>query len=59
MDRAPADFDIRGRGIVTTVDFPRSILRRPAFRAGTHATDLIDHFTAVRGIRVTAPEAER
>ncbi len=53
MGRALTEFVITGRGTVTTVDFHRSILRNPAFRAGTHATDLIDQIAAVRSMETT------
>jgi acetyl/propionyl-CoA carboxylase alpha subunit len=56
MDRALTElFLITGRGVVTTVGFHRSILRNPAFRGGTHATDLIGQIAAVRTIETAAP----
>jgi acetyl-CoA carboxylase biotin carboxylase subunit len=59
MERALTEFQISGRGVVTTVDFHRSILRHPAFRAGTHATDLVDQVTAVRNPRPATTPSER
>ncbi len=42
MDRALGEFRVEGRGVVTTVDFHRSILRHPVFRAGKHSIHFVD-----------------
>jgi acetyl-CoA carboxylase, biotin carboxylase subunit len=58
MDRALGEFRVEGRGVVTTVDFHRSVLRHPVFRAGTHSVHFVDQLmaqlTAERSKPVTA-----
>ncbi|MGH4010165.1 MAG: acetyl-CoA carboxylase biotin carboxylase subunit [Pseudonocardiaceae bacterium] len=44
MDRALSEFHIEGRGVATTVDFHRSIVRHPVFRTGNHSIDLVDQW---------------
>jgi acetyl-CoA carboxylase biotin carboxylase subunit len=46
MERALAETRVQGRGVHTTTDFHRRILRHPAFRAGTHGLDLVDGLDA-------------
>lgn len=42
MDRALAEFRIRGPGVHTTRDLLRDILADPVFHLGTHTTSLLD-----------------
>jgi acetyl-CoA carboxylase biotin carboxylase subunit len=46
MDRALAEFRVGGRGIATTIDFHRSIMRDPVFRACEHSIHFVDQLTA-------------
>jgi acetyl-CoA carboxylase biotin carboxylase subunit len=41
MDRALAEFRVRGRGVRTTAEFLRDVLRDPDFRAGEHSTAIV------------------
>ncbi|WP_320065181.1 acetyl/propionyl/methylcrotonyl-CoA carboxylase subunit alpha [Micromonospora sp. RTGN7] len=41
-DRALQEFRVVGRGVHTTQEFLREVLRHPAFRAAKHTTDLVD-----------------
>jgi acetyl-CoA carboxylase biotin carboxylase subunit len=43
MDRALAEFRVRGHGVRTTVPVLRQVLAEPRFVAGEHETDLISH----------------
>jgi acetyl-CoA carboxylase biotin carboxylase subunit len=45
MDRALSEFRVEGRGIATTVDFHRAMLRHPVFRAGKHSIHFVDQLT--------------
>ncbi len=42
MDRALAEFAVTG--VETTIDFHRSLLAHPRFRAGTHRLDFLDRY---------------
>jgi acetyl-CoA carboxylase, biotin carboxylase subunit len=42
MDRALGEVRVAGRGVSTTVDFHREILRHPTFRSGAHSIHFID-----------------
>ncbi len=42
MDRALAEFRIRGAGVRTTVGVLREVLADPVFRSGQHTTSLMD-----------------
>jgi acetyl-CoA carboxylase biotin carboxylase subunit len=46
MARALDECRIAGRGVATTVEFYRSILRHPTFRAGAHSLHFIDQLCA-------------
>ncbi|MFI9812616.1 acetyl-CoA carboxylase biotin carboxylase subunit [Saccharothrix variisporea] len=48
MDRALADFRVRGPGVHTTAGFLRDVLRDPAFRSGEHSTAIVDRLLAQR-----------
>jgi acetyl-CoA carboxylase biotin carboxylase subunit len=45
MDRALAEVRVDGRGVATTADFHRAVIRHPGFRAGTHDLHLIDELS--------------
>jgi acetyl-CoA carboxylase, biotin carboxylase subunit len=45
MDRALSEFRVEGRGVATTIDFHRAMLRHPDFRAGKHSIHFVDQFT--------------
>ena len=49
MDRALAEFRVRGRGMTTTAGFLRRVLRHPDFRAARHDTTLVDRVLAAAG----------
>ncbi|MGH3785428.1 MAG: acetyl-CoA carboxylase biotin carboxylase subunit [Pseudonocardiaceae bacterium] len=42
MDRALGEFRVEGRGVATTIDFHRLILRDPVFRTGQHSIHFVD-----------------
>ncbi|HEX5741502.1 MAG TPA: acetyl-CoA carboxylase biotin carboxylase subunit [Pilimelia sp.] len=42
MERALTELRVQGRGVTTTTEFHRRILRHPAFRAGTHSLRLVE-----------------
>ncbi|MGC5021000.1 acetyl-CoA carboxylase biotin carboxylase subunit [Micromonospora sp. DT47] len=44
-DRALQEFRVVGKGVHTTQEFLRDVLRDPAFRAAKHTTDLVDTMT--------------
>jgi acetyl-CoA carboxylase, biotin carboxylase subunit len=46
MDRALNEFELRGRGVASTVQFNRRVLRDARFRAGTHWLDLVARMAA-------------
>ncbi|ONI90824.1 acetyl-CoA carboxylase biotin carboxylase subunit [Actinosynnema sp. ALI-1.44] len=48
MDRALAEFRVRGPGVHTTSDFLRGVIDHPAFRAGDHNTALVDRILRER-----------
>jgi acetyl-CoA carboxylase, biotin carboxylase subunit len=47
MDRALREFRVIGRGVATTIDFARSIITHPTFRAGNHTTGFVDQLMSV------------
>ena len=48
MDRALAEFRVRGPGVHTTSEFLREIVRHPVFRAGEHSTAIVDEVLRAR-----------
>nr|WP_042193140.1 acetyl-CoA carboxylase biotin carboxylase subunit [Kibdelosporangium sp. MJ126-NF4]CEL20586.1 Biotin carboxylase of acetyl-CoA carboxylase [Kibdelosporangium sp. MJ126-NF4]CTQ89497.1 Biotin carboxylase of acetyl-CoA carboxylase (EC 6.3.4.14) [Kibdelosporangium sp. MJ126-NF4] len=42
MDRALAEFVVRGQGVHTTTEFLREVLRDEEFRAGEHSTAIVE-----------------
>ncbi|HEX6970548.1 MAG TPA: acetyl-CoA carboxylase biotin carboxylase subunit [Micromonosporaceae bacterium] len=48
MDRALAEFRVRGPGVCTTVDFLRAVVRHPQFRSAGHSTAIVDRILADR-----------
>ena len=54
LDRALAEFRVRGPGVATTTDFLREVLADPAFRAAEHDTGLVDRLQARSGPAPTA-----
>ncbi|PZS25683.1 MAG: acetyl-CoA carboxylase biotin carboxylase subunit [Pseudonocardiales bacterium] len=48
MDRALAEFRIRGPGVRTTASFLREVIGHPLFRDAKHSTDLVDRILRER-----------
>jgi acetyl-CoA carboxylase biotin carboxylase subunit len=46
MLRALAEFKVAGKGVSTTIPFVREVLEHPLFRAGKHATSLVEQMLA-------------
>ncbi len=42
MDRALAEFRVRGPGVHTTNSFLREVMRNPVFRSGDHSTAMVE-----------------
>jgi acetyl-CoA carboxylase biotin carboxylase subunit len=42
MDRALAEFRVRGPGVHTTTNFLREMIRNPVFRSGDHTTTIVE-----------------
>jgi acetyl-CoA carboxylase, biotin carboxylase subunit len=42
MDRALAEFRVRGRGVHTTSGFLRGVIQNPVFRSGDHSTAIVE-----------------
>lgn len=42
IDRALAEFRIRGPGVYTTIGFLREVMRNPVFRSGEHNTAIVE-----------------
>jgi acetyl-CoA carboxylase biotin carboxylase subunit len=46
MDRALAEFEVAGRGVMTTIPFLQRVIADPGFRKATHSTVLVDRMQA-------------
>jgi acetyl-CoA carboxylase biotin carboxylase subunit len=59
MDRALAEFRVRGPGVHTTIDFLREVVHNPVFAAGEHSTAIVDEMIEQRKARpaVAIPSA--
>ncbi|HET7014172.1 MAG TPA: acetyl-CoA carboxylase biotin carboxylase subunit [Streptosporangiaceae bacterium] len=48
MDRALDEFQVRGHGVSTTIDFLRRVLSDPSFAAGEHDTAIVGRLTSTK-----------
>jgi acetyl-CoA carboxylase biotin carboxylase subunit len=48
MDRALAEFRVRGSGVHTTSGFLREVMRNPVFRSGDHSTAIVEQLLGDR-----------
>ncbi|TDB80628.1 MULTISPECIES: acetyl/propionyl/methylcrotonyl-CoA carboxylase subunit alpha [unclassified Micromonospora] len=48
MDRALGEFRVSGRGVCTTTEFLRTVVRHPLFRAARHSTSLVEQILSDR-----------
>jgi len=48
MDRALEEFQVRGRGVSTTIGFLRRVLSDPRFAAGEHDTTIVGRLTSTK-----------
>jgi acetyl-CoA carboxylase, biotin carboxylase subunit len=53
MDRALAEFRVRGRGVHTTAEFLRDVLHDEDFRSGAPSTAVVGQVLARRGLRTS------
>jgi acetyl-CoA carboxylase biotin carboxylase subunit len=54
MQRALSEFQIRGRGVKTTIPFHQRVLANEQFRSGDVSTDFVEHFMSEQPAAVAA-----
>jgi acetyl-CoA carboxylase, biotin carboxylase subunit len=55
MDRALAEFRVRGPGVHTTNSFLREVIRNPVFRSGDHSTAIVKQLLEAQKTAVLPP----